>query len=145
MESGTLQIKLLSGDISEELINLNITVTTADQSSLSVDIFAYKDEITQLAAELMAFPKDIKHQVLFQYGEENPKIYSMLELKFYVWDKTGQGCIRFSACNNAKEPYYKKASFPLFADVSSINDFGKYLAQWIKKSSSLGTFTFQKT
>lgn len=145
MESGTLQIKLLSGDISEQLMNLNITVSTAEQSSFSVDIFAYKDEITRLAAELMAFPKDIKHQVLFQYGEENPEIYSMLELEFYVWDKTGQGCMRFSACNNAKEPYFKKASFPLFADVSSINDFGKYLTQWIEKPSSTGIFSFQRT
>ena len=145
MESGTLQIKLLSRDISEQLMNLNITVSTTDHSSFSVDIFSYKDEITHLATELMAFPKDIKHEVLFQYGEDNPKIYSMMELKFYVWDKTGQGCMRFSACNNAKEPYYKKASFPLFADVSSINDLGKYLAQWIENPGAVGSFVFQRT
>jgi hypothetical protein len=84
--------------------------------------------------ELQSFPKNLKDEVVFGFG--NAESDNPIFLRAFVYDGVGHSALEVKITRQSSPPYSASAHFYILCEVATLNLLGKELELWIKSAQN---------
>ncbi len=99
-------------------------------TSTGIQFYGDDETFSDLAKDLISFPKSISDVISFQIGEDTEDFAYYLLLKVYCFQANGVSAIEIIMDDHGITPYRNKTHFFITATPASLNQLGNDLANW---------------
>lgn len=122
-------IKIAASVDYDEYCTFEVTISKGTIET-HLHFYGHSDTWKNFGAQLMAFPQDAAHKVMFQEGNDDNYGPWFLSIKAYCYDHQGHTALHIIMDNQERLPQKCRVEFSVLAEAASINKLGLILFNW---------------
>ena len=108
----------------------------------TAEIYCETARLADFGRQLMEFPRDLRHEVVFQSGSESPSYVFLVRLRAFVHDSSGHVALEVFMRSRFDPPNGADSHFFIHSDAAALNRLGAALLHWAQTSE--GHFEFDR-
>jgi hypothetical protein len=128
-KQGTINISTVYVDDTDGDARFSISVSNGYYTAYS-DFHGDIQTFKKFAIGLIAFPRNIKDEILVEAGKKDEKYLGYLFLKAFCYDASGHTALRVRIEKYGDEISSAQSEFTIVTDARSINKLGQLLLSW---------------
>jgi len=100
----------------------------------TTDVYCEVEQFDMFGEQLMEFPRNLRDEVVFQSGSEDPHFAYLARLRAFVYDSAGHVALQVVMRSNFTPPYTAQAHFFIHSEAAGLNRLGDALRRWVRLS-----------